>query len=408
MRTIFIFLTVINCISYCFAQTQEPPNWHIFNTGNSDLLDNRVYHIYYDSENLLHWAATFDGGLTKIDGWTTTTFSVANSDIPTNKLRAICASNGKLWIGTKDRGIVSLDTATMSFTEYNPSNSGMPSYESWGIAADTEGNIWAAAGSSGLVKFDGLNWTVYNSSNSGIAGNWVNYVFVDNAGVVWTASGGGFSSFDGSNWNNYNVGDYGRVVIQHSDGSYWLASSSRLTHLVGSVTTDFTTSNSQIPDNDVSAIAEDLDGNLWIGTVYGGVAKYDGVNFELFNSSNSTIPDDYIETIVVSNFNTPWIGMNDGGLAGFKEDGDPFSSIFELGYTDQPNAVILPAGESFKLDLNDRIKAVELLSINGQLIESFNPINKNSITINVPYISGVYLIKLIAETSVDSKYLLVQ
>ncbi|MCF8276803.1 MAG: gliding motility-associated C-terminal domain-containing protein [Flavobacteriales bacterium] len=304
-----------------FAQLQQPPNWHIFTTGNSGLADNRAYFLLYDQQSQVHWVATFNGGLGKVVGETITSFTTSNSNIPSDKLRTLTfAPNGILWMGTKDQGIISLDTNSLVFTTYNPGNSGFPSYESWGMTTDQFGNLWSAAGQQGLVKYDGATWTVYNTTNSGIADNWVNYVLEDSQGNIWAATGSGISKFDGATWTNYNSGDFSRVVIQTTDGKIWCASTTRLTSIVGTVLTDYVMSNSGIPSNDLSSLAEDQNGNLWIGTVTGGVAKYDGNSFQIFDVTNSTLPDNYIETIDISNLNRPWVGMNSGGLAGFVID----------------------------------------------------------------------------------------
>jgi hypothetical protein len=42
----------------------------------------------------------------------------------------------------------------------------------------------------------------------------------------------------------------------------------------------------------VWAIAIDGQGNKWIGT-YGGLAKFDGVNWTVYKTSNSGLPDNY-------------------------------------------------------------------------------------------------------------------
>jgi ligand-binding sensor domain-containing protein len=51
--------------------------------------------------------------------------------------------------------------------------------------------------------------------------------------------------------------------------------------------TVYNTSNSGLPYNYVFAIAIDGQGNKWIGTNGGGLAKFDGVNWTVYNTSNS-------------------------------------------------------------------------------------------------------------------------
>ncbi len=55
--------------------------------------------------------------------------------------------------------------------------------------------------------------------------------------------------------------------------------------------TVYNTSNSGLPDNYVSSIAIDGSGNKWIGTWHGGLAKFDGTNWTVYNTSNSGLPD---------------------------------------------------------------------------------------------------------------------
>lgn len=46
----------------------------------------------------------------------------------------------------------------------------------------------------------------------------------------------------------------------------------------------FNKSNSGLPDNWVTAVAIDNSGNKWIGTYYGGLAKYDGSSWIVYNT----------------------------------------------------------------------------------------------------------------------------
>jgi ligand-binding sensor domain-containing protein len=54
--------------------------------------------------------------------------------------------------------------------------------------------------------------------------------------------------------------------------------------------TVYNTSNSGLPLTMLSSIAIDGEGNKWIGTYGGGLAKFDGVNWTVYNTSNSGLP----------------------------------------------------------------------------------------------------------------------
>jgi len=78
--------------------------------------------------------------------------------------------------------------------------------------------------------------------------------------------------------------------------------------------------NSKLPDNYVLAIAIDGEGNKWIGIYYGGLAKFDGVNWTVYKASNSGLPYNYICGIAIDGQVNKWIGT-DGGLAVYREGG---------------------------------------------------------------------------------------
>jgi hypothetical protein len=80
-------------------------------------------------------------------------------------------------------------------------------------------------------------------------------------------------------------------------------------------------SNSGLPSNDVRAIAIDGQENKWIGTYWGGLAKFDGVRWTVYNTSNSGLPDDVVLSIAIDGQGNKWIGTGGGGLAIFREDG---------------------------------------------------------------------------------------
>jgi sugar lactone lactonase YvrE len=80
--------------------------------------------------------------------------------------------------------------------------------------------------------------------------------------------------------------------------------------------TVYNTFNSGLPDNRVYAIAIDEQGNKWIGTFGGGVAKFDGFNWTVYNRSNSGLLSNYILAIAIDNQGNKWIGTS-GGLVKF-------------------------------------------------------------------------------------------
>lgn len=81
--------------------------------------------------------------------------------------------------------------------------------------------------------------------------------------------------------------------------------------------TVFDTSNSGLPSNRVNSIVIDAGGNEWIGTLGGGLAKFDGTNWTVYNTSNSGLPGNGVWSIAIDAGGNKWIGTLGGGLVKF-------------------------------------------------------------------------------------------
>src|SRR5690606_34448440 len=78
-----------------------------------------------------------------------------------------------------------------------------------------------------------------------------------------------------------------------------------------------------LKSNLVSSVLEDNQGNIWFGTLYGGVSKYDGKNFSHF-SRNEGLPNISVRAMIEDETGNLWFGT-DGGLT--KYDGKDFSRL---------------------------------------------------------------------------------
>jgi ligand-binding sensor domain-containing protein len=80
----------------------------------------------------------------------------------------------------------------------------------------------------------------------------------------------------------------------------------------------FNSDNSGLPSNNISNIAIDNGGNMWIGTE-NGLAKFDGTNWIIYDTENSELPHNDVLTLEIDSKDRVWIGTS-MGLALF--DGD--------------------------------------------------------------------------------------
>ncbi len=77
-----------------------------------------------------------------------------------------------------------------------------------------------------------------------------------------------------------------------------------------------------LPQNWVSSIAQTPDGYLWIGTRYGGLARFDGVRFVVFNQQNTpALKDVQVEHLSVDAAGRLWVIMGNESIAAWQEGG---------------------------------------------------------------------------------------
>jgi signal transduction histidine kinase/ligand-binding sensor domain-containing protein len=115
------------------------------------------------------------------------------------------------------------------------------------------------------------------------------------------------------------------------------------------------TTEDGLPQNSVVAIAQTPDGYLWLGT-FGGLARFDGVKFTIFNTGNTpALQGNRITALHVGRDGALWIGTETGEIARLRDGGFSFfariapdagsdKNIINI-YEDRAGAVWVGAGK---------------------------------------------------------------
>jgi signal transduction histidine kinase/ligand-binding sensor domain-containing protein/DNA-binding response OmpR family regulator len=88
------------------------------------------------------------------------------------------------------------------------------------------------------------------------------------------------------------------------------------------------TSEQGLSNNEVTSIAQDKDGFIWIGTL-DGLNRFDGYNIKVYkhiSDDSTSILNNYISNILVDSRNCIWIGTLDG-ISLYNKDQDNFQSL---------------------------------------------------------------------------------
>jgi hypothetical protein len=134
---------------------------------------------------------------------------------------------------------------------------------------------------NGVSVFDGENWTTYDTSNSDLASNRVNGIAIDAEGNKW------FGAYNGG----VSVLDDGGTPHNKSDDAW---------------TTYDAWTTPGLASNRIFAIAIDTEGNIWVGTEWGGVSKFDGATWTTYDPSNSGLASYHIYAIATDEEGNIW------------------------------------------------------------------------------------------------------
>jgi signal transduction histidine kinase/ligand-binding sensor domain-containing protein len=115
-----------------------------------------------------------------------------------------------------------------------------------------------------------------------------------------------------------------KAIAQTRDGYLWLGTWGGLARFDGVKFTIFNRANTPgLRDSRITALAEDADGNLWIGTAAGGLSRFKNGVFEAYRSEDDTSYEErsrwQIRSIARSRDGALWIGTSGGGFRRFKD-----------------------------------------------------------------------------------------
>jgi ligand-binding sensor domain-containing protein len=150
-------------------------------------------------------------------------------------------SKRNLWIGSS-AGLMYYDQFEQKFFQQKKELQ----FNITSIAEDKAGNLWIGS-NNGLIKLNTKNdeFEIFQKNNeNSIAGNYVNRVFVDQSGIIWTAS--------------YNAG-ITKIILSPSNFKLLQSKEENLNSL---------------SHGNIKSIAEDENGNIYIGTYNSKINVY--------------------------------------------------------------------------------------------------------------------------------------
>lgn len=322
--------------------SKDPLDVLYYNSANSGLPHNEVRDIYLDSQGNL-WFATAGGlGELRRDGsWCF--YYTLNSELPSDNVFSLSGDGaGGIWVGTAE-GVAHLNPKR-EWTIFKGETGLFPQSKIFDIAVDEDWGAWFAT-AEGLFHASYATlpaerkWKMFNSLNSYLPSDIITAVAIDRAGRKWLAVhdryGGtlclldprgswSFLDAEGAGLKFFSVRD---IFIDKNDG-VWIA-----TWGEGAVyipTKDlfkserwqvYTRENSPLPGENITAVAADLKGTIWLGTSKGLLSLSPDGTWQLFRRFINNLPHNDVLSLASDRQGLMLLGTGGGGLALLSKEG---------------------------------------------------------------------------------------
>ena len=309
------------------------------------LSDNWTASLYLDRAGLL-WAGTLGGGM-NYAGCPGASFTHYRSEpfapdtLSDDFVWALYEDrDGALWVGTFGEGLNRHDRDTGEWQHYHhqPDDTNSLSDDVVrAIVQDPQGALWIGTDGGGLDRLDleTGKFTHYRHdprTPDSLSDNAVLSLLVDYSGTLWVGTRIGLSRLDDAagSFTRYSLGN--RVVwsiLRDGEDSLWAGTDGGLYHvdLDTGAQRVFQSSEPGGPAADsILSLAQDEQGNLWLGTFGGGLNRLDPQT-EQFTYYRETegLPNNVVYGILEDEAGYLWMSTN-AGLSKFDPETEQFTN----------------------------------------------------------------------------------
>ncbi|MFB3056254.1 MAG: PEGA domain-containing protein, partial [Ignavibacteriaceae bacterium] len=169
-------------------------------------------------------------------------------------------------------------------------------------------------------------WVDYQMSNSGIQSNLLTAIAIDNNEVKWIGSSNiGLIRFNGLVFTNFNTTNSEipsnniSCINVSTINEIWVGTDAGVAVYNHSSWRIYNSSNSGLGNDNVTSIQFDDGGNVWIGTT-NGIVKYDGVNWERSTYVSGNVDFLWVSDFDIDNSEEKWIGTSSFGILSFNDN----------------------------------------------------------------------------------------
>ena len=320
-------INVYNPANASFATLQNEPE------NQASLSQNSVYDIFQDKQGIIWIGTYYGGINIVYPNYTPFKVykSALKNGLSSNVVGPIIEDNShNLWIGTDGEGLNYFDRQSRTYTHYKYSPnipSSLSSNLVKAILKDRQNRIWVGTHLGGLNLFmpgKGFRrFTNRKNDPTSLSNNEITFLFEDSYARFWVGTNGGLNSFDpgtGKFRLSSSVDRWSAIyyVFEDSKRNIWVSSNTGL-YLLKSNSTAFVKLKDPLIDKKtfsldrINCITEDKTGNLLFGTLRKGLLKLNAKTKKYsLTTTKSGLPSDNIMAILEDKQQNLWISTDNG------------------------------------------------------------------------------------------------
>jgi ligand-binding sensor domain-containing protein/signal transduction histidine kinase len=229
-------------------------------------------------------------------------------------------TNGGIWTAFNFHGVSYwITNSAQDFGVGHASNA-------WTVLVDRQQQIWAGTRDEGLFQFQTNAFEP--APGAEILGPWIYALFQDRENRLWAGTQNGLACWNGRDWKSLdglsekNI----RAIAEDADGNFWIGTEkSGLLFFKDGKFTAYQKSPGGLPGNDISCLYLDHDGVLWIGTSGHGLARFQNGKWKSYSKENGLVSNS-IGYIITDDDGYLWLGSNAGLMRILKKSLDDFTN----------------------------------------------------------------------------------